>query len=37
VRRWDDLGKQAEMPTLPLAHFMAVLERCAAAQSSSAI
>jgi predicted HD phosphohydrolase len=37
VRRWDDLGKQAEMPTLPLAHFMAVLERCAAAQSSSVL
>jgi len=37
VRRWDDLGKQAEIQTLPLAHFMAVLERCAAAQSSSAI
>jgi len=37
VRRWDDLGKQAEMQTLPLAHFMAVLERCADARSSSAL
>ena len=37
VRRWDDLGKQAEMQTPPLTHFMAMLERCAAARSSSAL
>lgn len=37
ARRWDDLSKQAEVQTPPLTHFMAMLERCAAARSSLAL
>jgi predicted HD phosphohydrolase len=29
LRQWDDLSKQAELVTPPLAHFLARAARCA--------
>lgn len=30
VRRWDDFGKEVELATHPLGHFMSIVDRCVA-------
>jgi phosphonate degradation associated HDIG domain protein len=37
VRRWDDLGKQAQMATPPLAHFLAIAGRCLLPRRAGAV